>query len=278
MLDGSSTKKLSNREYDFIRGLLLDKTGIDMSDQKAVLIEGRLSKRLKMLNLSGYSEYIQLLKNDKTDTELKRFINQLTTNKTSFFREKVQIDYLSELCEQSYKHDTVYIWSAACSTGEEVYSLAIMLEDIKLRNSSFDYKILGTDIDTNCVKSAQEGVYDISITKSLSAPQSKKFFLKGRNGNANKLRVCDQIKKNIKFRQHNLVNYEDIMPLKFHFVFLRNVMIYFSDETIGLLTKKMENHLHPDGLLFVGLSESLRNIDTNLKSRGNCIYQKSEIK
>ncbi len=277
MLQGSYTKKLSIREYNFIRDLLLDKTGIDMSDQKAILVEGRLTKRLSTLNLSNFSEYINLLKNDKTNTELKCFINQLTTNKTSFFRERVQLDYLSELCEKSYKHDTVYIWSAACSTGEEAYSLAIMLEDIKHRHTSFDYKILGTDIDTNCVKTAQEGVYEIYKTKSLSALQSKKFLLRGGDVNADKLKICDQIKKNIKFRSHNLIEYDSQIPLKFHFIFLRNVMIYFTDETIELLIKKMENHLHPNGLLFVGLSESLRSIDTNLKNMGNCIYQKSKM-
>lgn len=263
---------LTNTEFDFFSKMIQSLAGIHIPREKIQLLEGRLRKRLRALKLSSYGQYKQYLKQDTGNNESQLFVNELTTNKTEFFREDSHYGFLKETLQCFSKTDTVYIWSAACSTGEEVYSLAMLCEELRLDHPAFDYRILGSDIDTRCLQNSRNGNYEKeSLVKVPSLWQEKYFEL----NDDKSIRVSSKLRRRVKFSQHNLVDYKDVIPLDFNIVFIRNVLFYFSKPTATKIVQKIADRLVPGGLIFVSLTESLSSMDVGLTQLSSSVYQKS---
>ncbi len=277
----SESKDFSTREFpmtdkDFNRivGITLDLTGITLSHHKRNMVYGRLSRRLRRLNVACFADYCELIENNNTD-ETTEFINAITTNLTSFFREDHHFDYLVStvipgLIRSNASSRRIRIWSAGCSTGEEPYSIAMVLKTFTMLKN-WDVKILASDLDTNVVKTASEGVYNEDRADGI--PDKYKKFLDVDKANE-RVRVKESIRDFISFKQLNLL---ESWPMKgpFDIIFCRNVVIYFNLETQKKLFDRYAQLLTPNGNLFIGHSESLHNVTNRFEAKGRTIYEKT---
>lgn len=259
---------LSQAQYDFFCYFLLQHTGITIGPGKSDLIVNRLEKRLLQLGVN-YAGYILKLK-EIGGFEKSHFINALTTNKTDFFRENMHFDFLEKIVLEKFRDKTIYIWSAACSTGEEVYTIAMILEKLK-ESLRFDYKILGTDINTEVLDKAKKGIYTGQDFQLLPEDKISEYFQVHRNGVHYK--VDDSIRKNVKFRFCNLNKYINY-PVEFDVIFLRNVMIYFSEDMQKKVIKSMYNNLGNSGFLILAHAESILAWTDKFNLIENSIYEK----
>ncbi len=268
----------SDRHFERLRKSVREHTGIHLSDAKRELVYGRLSRRIRKLGLSGFDDYCGLIDNED-ETELTEFMNAITTNLTSFFRESHHFDYVAqsavpELMKQNGVGKKIRVWSAGCSTGEEPYSIAITLMEAVPNIESWDVRILATDLDSNVLTKAQAGVYPVERVESLSRTRLRRWFNKGKGENAGLVRVCDDIKSLISFKQLNLMH-EWPFRGPFDVLFCRNVVIYFEKSTQRDLFSRYANILQDRGLLFIGHSETLFKVSDRFKPLGKTIYRKS---
>lgn len=264
-------------DFNTVKKLVSEQTGIHLSDAKQDLVYGRLSKRIRKLGLSSFQEYIEYVKQDH-EQELINFINAITTNLTSFFRENHHFEYLyntllPELLEKNKGTKKIRIWSAGCSTGEEPYSIAMTILDKLGTTSSWDIKILATDLDTNVINTAAAGIYPLEKIKGLDPKKKKRWFLNGKGDKAGFAKVSRELQNLITFRQLNLIN---SWPMKgeFDFIFCRNVVIYFDKPTQRILFDRMANILTQNGTLFIGHSETLFKVSNRFRAIGGTVYQK----
>lgn len=264
----------TQKDFKFIRDLVAEQTGIALSEAKTHMVYSRLSRRLRSLNIPSFAQYCDYLNNGPTD-ELANFVNALTTNLTAFFRENHHFEFLAKsLLPDIFAakdNKRVRIWSAGCSTGEEPYSLAIVLREHMPRSQNWDVKILATDLDSNVVAKAASGIYEENRLNGVSAQRMKRFFT--RNRNTNQVKVKPEIQELITFKQLNLMH-EWPMKGPFDFIFCRNVVIYFNKDTQKILFKRFADMTVDRGFLFIGHSESLFKVSTQYQLIGNTIYQK----
>ncbi len=254
--------KLSTKDFRRLRDIVYRNSGITLSDQKRDLVRGRLMKRIRFHGLNSFSDYCNLLSEQDSGEELTAFIDAISTNKTDFFRENAHFEFLEREVlpglkaeKQSRSVRRVRIWSAACSTGEEPYTLAIVLRRVGLdASASWDCKILATDISTKVLRLAVDGEYDPERVAPIPATELKTCFQRLSNG---KYRVKDAQRELIQFGRLNLLRDKYPFRGKFDFIFCRNVMIYFDSPTRERLVKHFYEYLQPGGYLFVGHSESL---------------------
>lgn len=263
-------------DFDRLRKISNQHTGILVPDDKFDMFYSRLSKRIRLLGLNTFKEYSKYLE-DNADDEFTEFINAITTNLTSFFRENHHFDYLQKtvvpgLLKSNLGSKQIKVWSAGCSTGEEPYSLAMTLKESV--PEGWDIKILATDLDTNVLNTAATGVYGVDRTSGIDPERMRKWFQRGAGAQSNKVKVKSQLRDLIVFRQLNLMN-EWPMRGPFDFIFCRNVLIYFDRETKEMLARRYSGLLRDSGHLFIGHSESLHQLDTGLKLIGNTIYIKN---
>ena len=264
---------MSQIEFNFFKELIERRAGIALNEQKITLMQSRLGKRLRDLELGSYREYIQLLKQDEAGEEMTEFINALTTNKTEFFRESSHFDFLKDYWAKQFAKKTCYIWSAASSNGSEVYTLCILAEEFRNDNRFFDTRILGSDIDSEMLHKATNGIYLKNELIGLPPLHQSKYLDKGVGANTGKFRIKDELRQKVKFRHFNLIDPSSSLDFKFDIIFLRNVLIYFSQETIVKVIDKMFDHIKPGGLLFIGHSENLHGLQDKFQSVGPSIYQ-----
>lgn len=274
--------RLSNDDFAFICQFVYDSTGIVLNDSKREMVYRRLTRIVRERKLKSFSEYCQLLKQN-SEQEKDYFINAITTNLTSFFREQHHFDYLSDielprlLAEKqvlSNGKKRLRIWSSACSTGEEPYSIAITLfEKMKLELFKWDAKILATDIDTNVLSKGKEGIYEYQRIESLSEHFKRNYFHRGIGKNNNNVKVDKKINELITFKQLNLLH-EWPMKGPFDVIFCRNVIIYFDKKTQQELFARYYNLLAPGGLLMLGHSESLGSFQQYFENVGRTIFRK----
>jgi chemotaxis protein methyltransferase CheR len=274
----------SLREYEFtndhfarIRTLVSRHTGISLSDAKRELAYSRLSRRLRHLGIDSFDEYCSLLEAGSAD-EVPQFVNAITTNLTSFFRETHHFQCLADkilpdLMERNAKTRKIRIWSAGCSTGEEPYSIAIVVREYFRNIRDWDIKILATDIDSDVLETAKMGIYSEERLGNLSSERLRKWFQRGVGSNAGKVRVSPELQQMISFRQLNLMEPWPMRGL-FGIIFCRNVVIYFNKESQRSLFDRFANSLDWNGYLFVGHSESLFDISSRFNPIGNTIYTK----
>ncbi|MBN1111842.1 MAG: hypothetical protein JXA53_02880 [Bacteroidales bacterium] len=260
--------KLTKSDYNFLREIIYNHSGIFLADNKYVMVSARLVKRLKNLQIDTFKKYVELFRTKKgADQEIPYLINLITTNKTDFFRESTHIDLLCKFVKEIYKCQQIKIWSAACSTGEEPYSLSISLYEI-----GANYSILATDIDTNVLEIASKGIYDETKINNLSDDIKKKYFLKSKDSSSNLIKVAPFLNDKVIFKYHNLVCKLDTQ-YKFDIIFLRNALIYFDQESQNTVINNVLANLKKGGFIFLGHSESIAYRFPNLHFVANSVYQ-----
>ena len=277
----SKEKEFDFKDKDFnrIRQLVKSLTGINLSDAKKDMVYSRLARRIRDLGLRDFTSYCDLISQDESE-ETGNFINAITTNLTSFFREVHHFDYLAKtvipyLVEQRKDERRIRVWSAGCSTGEEPYSLAMTFAENMPVNEHWDVKILATDLDTNVIATAKAGLYAEERMTGVSNLRIKKWFQKGRGEHAGSVRVRPEIRDYITFKQLNLMG-DWPMRGQFDVIFCRNVVIYFDKPTQAILFDRYANQLKNDGYLFVGHSESLHKVTKRFDLIGHTTYRKVE--
>jgi len=274
--------KLSDKDFAFICEFVYQNTGIVLNDSKREMLYRRLTRIVRERKLKSFSEYCQLLKS-QGDKEKDYFINAITTNLTSFFRENHHFEFLAnkELPKLMKNKATLAngkkrlrIWSSASSTGEEPYSIAITLhESMKKELSKWDVKILATDIDSNVLATGKSGIYDIKRIEDLPQKQKEKYFYQGCGNSSNSVKVHEKIQSLITFKQLNLLH-EWPMKGPFDVIFCRNVIIYFDKATQQDLFARYYELLAPGGLLLLGHSENLGNYQQYFDNVGRTIFRK----
>jgi chemotaxis protein methyltransferase CheR len=268
---------LQDGDFRHIVKLVMETAGIVLSEKKRAFIHGRLGRRLRILGLSDFAQYCRLLEGPEGEAERHNLINAITTNHTNFFREPHHFDYLSKtilpvLAEASSNgRRRLRIWSAGCSTGEEPYTIAMTLRDHRPSLSGWDVKILATDLDTNVVAHAAEGLYDADRIESIP-PAHRKRFMNGRPDEPASMN--EELRSLIMFAPLNLL---ESWPMRgpFDVIFCRNVVIYFDKPTQRRLFDRYADMLKPDGWLFVGHSESLLNVTDRFDLVGRTIYRRA---
>ena len=260
---------LTDTDFARIRLLIHQRAGISLSGQKRQMVYSRLSRRLRELGMREFSAYLGFLEADPRSHEWELFTNALTTNLTAFFREAHHFPLLAEHVRQSQQPVTV--WCSAASTGEEPYSIAMtLIETLGSRASACS--VVATDIDTQVLAKAVDGIFTLEQAGKLSPERLKRFFLKGSGAHAGKVRIRPEVAAMVKFSQLNLLDPK--WPLKglFDAIFCRNVMIYFDKPTQEKILQRFVPLMKPNALLFAGHSENFTFAQQALRLRGQTVY------
>jgi chemotaxis protein methyltransferase CheR len=271
-----SEASLSPREFEQFRSLAHDEFGLDLPDGKQQLLASRLGKRMRELNLNSFQAYYKHVTEDRTGEALVAMIDALTTNHTSFFREAAHFDFLRKAVLPVLKpRAAIQLWSAACSTGEEPYSLAFSLFDELGIEAFSKVRLLATDISTRVLQTAQAGVYPSERFQGIPPEQLRRYVLKGEAKRKDWYLVKKPFRTAVEFRRINLM--EDFSHLgAFPVIFCRNVMIYFDRKTQQDLVNRLASRLEPGGYLFIGHAESLGGIDQPLQYVQPAVYRKPD--
>lgn len=268
---------ISAEEFERFRTLIYDESGIALNDQKQGLVASRLSKRLRQLGLSSFSEYYDELMRDPQREEFTRMLDLISTNKTDFFREPRHFDFLrDEILPELTQEKTMRIWSSACSSGEEPYTIAMTLYDGVSDPSQWDFKVLATDLSTRVLAKAAAGIYDEERVRDVPSDTVRRHFLRGRGDREGQLKVKPHLVSMIRFRRLNLMDEQYPIKSPLDLIFCRNVMIYFDRPTQERLVNKFYRYLKPGGHLFIGHSESLQWVNHPFKTVAPTIYWKEQ--
>ena len=257
-------------DFERIRTMLYQHSGIKLSDSKKEMVYSRLSRRLRATGLKSFKGYLAQVEQDQGG-EWEAFINSLTTNLTAFFREPHHFPLLKEHVLSLHKRP-LRLWCSASSTGEEPYTMAMTMVDA-FGSYKPPVEIIATDIDTNVLAKAQAGIYPLERVEKLPQETLKRFFLKGSGNNDGYVQVRKELRDLISFRPLNLL--DDRWPISgiFDVIFCRNVMIYFDKDTQYKILKRFAPMLEAHGLLFAGHSESLHHADDFFRLRGKTVYE-----
>jgi len=267
----------TRQDFDFLRTLANQHTGIVVSDDKFDMFYSRLSRRVRALKLTNFAEYCQYLKRHGDSGETTELVNAITTNLTAFFRENHHFEYLRgqaipERMRANGGERELHIWSAGCSTGEEPYSLAMTIGEMQDVLRGWQVNITATDIDSNVLSKASNGIYAGDRVSGLPKERLRRWFLKGTGSQQGQVRVKPQLRSQIDFRQLNLMQpwREESKDI----IFCRNVIIYFDKESKAALVERYAETLKPGGFLFIGHSESLYKVSDRFELIGNTVYRK----
>ncbi len=267
--------ELTDKDFKFIQWFIHKHVGIYLTDKKRAMVYGRLSRKMREKGLKRFCEYREYI--EGSPEEKMGFINALTTNKTQFFREQHHMEFvenkLAPYWLESAKSE-VRIWSAGCSTGEEPYSYLASLNYIGVLDAVASVKVLATDLDTNVLAKAREGVYSDECIDSIPERYRKGCFLKGKDDHQGLVKVSEQLKSHVRFNQLNLLG-DWPMKKQFDVISCRNVMIYFDRPTQLKLIERFYSQLADDGVLFIGHSESVGTECSLFKHLGKTIYVKA---
>lgn len=262
---------ITDQEFTQFQRFIYDAAGIALSPAKKALVSGRLAKRVQQCSLNSYGEYFRLLSSGKAQAEVQMAIDLLTTNETYFFREPKHFEMLREYARSMQESGhPMRVWSAACSSGEEVYSIAMVLADC-METGRWD--VTGSDISTRVLARARTGHYPLERTTHIPASYLKRFCLKGTGSEQGTLLVERGLRNRVQFMQ---VNLNDTLPQlgMFDVIFLRNVMIYFSGDTKQQVVSRVLSLLKPNGYFFIGHSESLHGITDLVQPVMPSVYRK----
>jgi chemotaxis protein methyltransferase CheR len=272
---------LSDDDLHSLSTFIYDTCGIKMPSSKRIMLESRLQKRLRALGMKSFRDYREYLFSDEGKlNELSHCIDAVTTNKTDFFRESSHFEYLAEQAvpalikssETGFRRRFT-VWSAGCSTGEEPYTLAMVLSEFAEAHGSFDFSILATDISTRVLEKAQLGVYDQADVDPVPEKLKVKYLLRSRDRRKELIRIVPALRRKIAFQRLNLMESHFNIRSKIDAIFCRNVIIYFDRSTQERLINKFAHHLVPGGFLFIGHSETLNTMDVPLVSVAPTIYR-----
>jgi chemotaxis protein methyltransferase CheR len=267
---GDAIAAFSERDFTTVRQLIADYAGIKLSAQKRNMVYNRLLRRLRAHGLHDFGQYLQLVTNDVRG-EREAFVNALTTNLTAFFREPHHFDLLAALAQDraAKRGAPLRCWSSACSTGEEPWSIAMVL-----REAGCPGDVLGTDIDTDVLDTAQAAVYRMERTSGLPPERLRRHFLRGTGANEGLVSVRPELRAMVRFGQLNLQSPVWPAQERFDVIFCRNVVIYFDREFQKKLLQRLADLLVPGGLLMVGHSESFPAAHPGFRSCGRTAYER----
>jgi len=271
--------------------------GIKMPKVKKAMLQARLQKRLRKLGMTSFDEYYDYVFSPRgTESELAHMIDVITTNKTDFFREPKHFDYLLQTVlprlikwkaikirkqEHSSPSDTapclphISLWSAGCSSGEEPYTLAMMISDYAEKNPGFTHSILATDISIRMLEKARLGIYDHERIEPVPLALRKKYLLKSKDDKKNLIRIIPQLRSLIRFQRLNLMDEMFSIREILDIIFFRNVLIYFDRPTQQKVLNTICRHLHPNGYIFLGHSETLNGLNVPLTPVATAVYRKT---
>lgn len=272
--------KISTEAYRFIADKVYQHSRIRLGDDKQALVSGRLAKRLRQLNLDSFESYCEVLASAKGQEEIGPLVDLISTNHTHFFREIEHLNFLRDhmlpywVPQLSAKRETFRFWSAASSSGEEPYTVAIVLAEYARLHGAYNWQIEGSDISSRILARAATAIYEGQRLQLPTPDLLSRYFQKGTGEYAGQYRVKDILTKQVKFHRLNLLQAQYPVAPNQHVIFCRNVMIYFDGPTQQELVMKLINQLAPGGFFVVGHSESLLGIKHPLKTLKPGIYQK----
>jgi chemotaxis protein methyltransferase CheR len=275
-----SDESLSSRDYARLCDLIYREAGIALGAEKQTMLEVRVKRRLKDLNLSSYGEYCDYLFASRgQNDEIVHLIDVVTTNKTDFFREPGHFNYLVDTVLPQVSNGNggarpFLVWSAGCSTGEEPYTLAMVLSEYALAHPGFRFRILATDISTQVLAKAELGIYTNEVVAPVQAGLRMKYFLRSRDRASNRVRVSPELRQLVEFRRLNFMDADYGISEKADAIFCRNVIIYFDRPTQQRILGKLCQHLVPGGYLFVGHAETLHDMDLPVAPMAPALYRR----
>jgi chemotaxis protein methyltransferase CheR len=261
----------SPADFERVRQLIYQHAGISLSDVKQDMVYSRLARRLRATGLKTFAEYLALLEKDDKD-EWEKFVNSLTTNLTSFFREPHHFPILAEHLKKLRGAAPLKIWCSASSTGEEPYSIAMTVVEA-LGDFNVPVTIMASDLDTNVLATAEKGVYPLDRVEKISPERMKRFFLKGSGSQEGYVCVRPELRKMITFQRLNLLDPTWALRGPLDVIFCRNVMIYFDKPTQYKILSRFAPLMHEHGLLFAGHSESFLHAADLFRSQGKTVYE-----
>ena len=263
--------ELAESDFQIIRSLMARISGITMASHKRQLVAGRLMKRLRVLHCSSFAEYAALLVAPGNDEERRLAVDLLTTNETFFFREEAHFHLLQKWL-QDFSGSQLRVWSTACSSGEEVYSLAMVLQEARLPCT---WQLFGSDLCRHALNSAMQAIYPISRCSGIPDDLRKRYCLKGVGDMDGYLQMTANLRTQVSFR---CINLNEPLPsdmASFDVIFLRNMLIYFDMAAKQTILEKICSRLKMDGLLFIGHSESINGLSLPLTALGSAVYRRS---
>jgi chemotaxis protein methyltransferase CheR len=276
----ANDENMSTRDYTRLCNLIYEQAGIRLGAEKKTMLEVRVKRRLKALELPSYSQYCDyLFARQGLKEELVSLIDVVTTNKTDFFREPKHFNFLvetalPELISRDAGGRPLLIWSAGCSSGEEPYTLAMVLSEYGLTHPGFRFRILATDISTHVLAKAEIGVYSSDAVSPVPAALKRKYLMGSREPGSNRVRVVPELRRLIEFQRLNFMDADYGMAEKADAIFCRNVIIYFDRPTQEKVLQRLSKHLVPRGYMFVGHAETLHDMDLPLTPVAPALYRR----
>jgi chemotaxis protein methyltransferase CheR len=270
---------LSGRDFSRLCAFIYSEAGICLSAEKKTMLEGRLKRRLRELEIASYKQYCEYLFGEEgRRQELTSFIDVVTTNKTDFFREPKHFDYLTQsalpdLAARSGGQSSL-LWSAGCSSGEEPYTLAMVLSEYAEAHPGFRFRILATDISTKVLARAELGIYAADTVEPVPQPMRRKYLMRSRERDADRVRIVPELRRMVEFRRLNFMDSDYGVEEKADAIFCRNVIIYFDRPTQQKILGRLSSCLKPGGYLFVGHSETLHDMNLPLEALGPALYRR----
>ena len=277
-----TTAILKDREFQRFSAFIYDKVGITLPPTKKTMLEARLQKRLKANSIHSFEEYSNyVFSQEGRAVELVHLIDVVTTNKTDFFREPGHFDFMVKTALPNIlqtrgggSRDPVRLWSAGCSTGEEPYTLAMVLSEFAVGRPDFRAAITASDICTQVLQTARTGIYPEERTDPIPLNLKKKYLTRSREKTKSLVRICPQLRSLVTFRRINFMDDDLGISEKMDIIFCRNVVIYFDKPTQQTLMRKFHKQLKPGGYLFIGHSETLSGLDVDFKAVASTVSRK----
>ncbi len=273
-------QELTSKQFEKLSTFISEYYGIKMPEAKKTTLQCRLQRRLKILQLDNFNDYLEYVfsKNGQIN-ELAHMMNEVSTNKTDFFREidhfnQLSQNILSEITACLKPGESLKIWSAGCSSGEEAYTIAFTIEEFMERNYTIDYKIYGTDISTRVIKQASDAIYQEEKVAVVPKEIKKKYMLRSKDRELSTVRVKPNIRDRVSFSRLNLMDNQYYVPADMDIIFCRNVLIYFDTITQEKVLRKLLGKLKKGGYLFIGHSESITSMDLPLLRIKPTVFKK----
>jgi chemotaxis protein methyltransferase CheR len=277
----NAEEHLSREQYERLAALIYQKTGIQLGQDRQTMLSARIQRRLKALKMTSYADYCTYLFGIHGQREeLVHMIDVVTTNKTDFFRESAHFDYLISTAIPSLvaacdRPRPLLIWSAGCSSGEEPYTLAILLSEYAEANPGFQFQILATDISNTILEKAKKAVYTEQIVAPIAADLRRKYLMRSKHRDSDQVRIVPELRALIEFRRLNFMDNDYGLTEKADVIFCRNVIIYFDRETQENILLKLSRNLARQGYMFVGHAESLHDMNLPLTPVAPTLYRKA---
>lgn len=277
----TTPSELTDNQFHKIADFIQTNVGIKMPDQKKIMVQSRLQARLKALQINNFDDYIKYVfaGGEQSEEEIALMINVITTNLTNFFRENQHFEYVTEkalpaLAEMGIKD--IELWSAGCSSGEEPYTLSIVMSEFMRKNPGkiSGFSVLATDISSRVLDKARNAVYSLDSVSNIDYDLKKRYFLKSKSSENALVRLKPEIRQKVTFDRLNFMDRAYPVKTQKHIIFCRNVLIYFDKPTQEAVIRKLVSHLIPGGYLFLGHSETIFGMDLPLKTVGPTSFVK----